>query len=77
LDKRIKETLQKELDRSRIQTLKEACSFVLQQHGIAISQSAMHHYFKAEGIKKKTGRPTNVRKDEKGEEMFKKKSFPG
>lgn len=77
LNKQVKETLQKELDRSRIQTLKEACSFVLQKHGIAISPSAMHHYFKAEGIKKKTGRPTNVRKDEKGEEVFKKKSFPG
>jgi transposase len=59
LDKQIKETLHKELDRSR-----------------AVSQSAMHHYFKAEGIKKKTGRPTNVRKDEKGEAVFKKKPFP-
>lgn len=77
LDKQIKQALQKELDRSCIQTLGEACSFVLQKHGIAISQSAMHHYFKAEGIKKKTGRPTNVRKDVAGEERFKKKSFPG
>lgn len=77
LDEGVKESLQKELDRSRIQTLKEACTFVLQKHGVTLSQSGMHHYFTSKGIKKKTGRPTNVRKDEKGEEVFKKKSFPG
>jgi len=71
-----KQSLQKQLDGNSIQTLGEACAFVLKQHAIALSQSAMHHYFKAQGIKKKTGRPTNVRKDEKGEVAFKKKSFP-
>ncbi|HYK56047.1 MAG TPA: winged helix-turn-helix domain-containing protein [Flavisolibacter sp.] len=76
LDKRVKATLQKELDRNSLQTLREACTFVLQRHGITISPSAMHRYFKTQGIKKKTGRPANVRKDQKGEVAFKKKSFP-
>lgn len=69
--------LHSELDGSRVATLKQACSFVEQTHGIVLTQAAMHYYFKQEKIKKKTGRPTNVRKDVSGEEQFKKKSFPG
>ena len=76
LTPKAKEALQKELGKSSIQTLQEACTFVLQKHGIALSQTAMHRYFKAQGIKKKTGRPTNVKKDVAGEKRFKKKSFP-
>lgn len=76
LDNKAKAALQKEPDKDRIQTLKEACAFVLQEHGITLSQSAMHHYFKVQGIKKKTGRPAHVRKDRQGEAAFKKKSFP-
>ena len=75
-NKKAKDALQKQLDKGCIQTLKEACAFVLQEQGIGLSQAAMHHYFKAQGIKKKTGRPANVRKDGKGEEAFKKKTFP-
>ena len=71
-----KAALQAELDHSRVVTLKQACSFVQQQNGISISQVAMHYYFSREKIKKKTGRPTNIRKDKEGEERFKKKSFP-
>lgn len=71
-----KAALQTELDESRVATLKQACSFVEQQHGIAISQVSMHYYFRREKIKKKTGRPTNLHKDLQGEERFKKKSFP-
>jgi transposase len=76
LDNKAKEALRTELDKGGIQTLREACTFVLHKRGIAISKAAMHRYFKAQGIKKKTGRPTNVRKDTKGEAAFKKKSFP-
>lgn len=76
LNKEAKEGLQNELDRNRVQTLKQACAFVLQTNGITISQAAMHHYFKAQGIKKKTGRPASIRKDVAGEQAFKKKSFP-
>lgn len=76
LDEAAKEALQTQLDSHCIQTLKQACAFVLRQNGIAISQAAMHYYFQAMGIKKKTGRPTSVRKDVAGEEVFKKKSFP-
>jgi transposase len=75
LTQEAKAALQTELDQSRVVTLKQACSFVEQQHGITISQVAMHYYFKREKIKKKTGRPTNIRKDLQGEERFKKKSF--
>jgi transposase len=76
LTPKVKEALQKELDKSSIQTLQEACTFVRKMHRIHISPSAMHRYFKTQGIKKKTGRPTNVKKDVAGEERFKKKSFP-
>lgn len=76
LTERAKADLQTQLDESRIATLKQACSFVEQNHGIVLTQVAMHYYFKCEKIKKKTGRPTNVRKDVEGEELFKKKSFP-
>lgn len=72
-----KADLQTELDGSRVATLKQACSFVEQTHGIVLTQAAMHYYFKREKIKKKTGRPTSVRKDVAGEEWFKKKAFPG
>lgn len=71
-----KAALQQELDQSRVVTLKQACAFVAQHHGIQISRVAMHYYFSREKIKKKTGRPSNVRKDGQAEEDFKKKSFP-
>jgi transposase len=70
-----KAALQQELDQSRVTTLKQACNFVGQQHGITISQVSMHYYFSREKIKKKTGRPVNIRKDKEEEEVFKKKSF--
>ena len=81
LDEAAKQALQNELDGSRIQTLGQACDLVRQNHDISISPVAMHYYFKAQKIKKKTGRPTNVRptnvrKDVEGEKAFKKKSFP-
>jgi transposase len=76
LTEEAKATLQEELDRSGVTTLKQACHFVEQTHGIVLTQVAMHYYFKQQKIKKKTGRPTNIRKDKEEEEVFKKKSFP-
>ncbi len=76
LTQEAKADLQQQLDDSRVATLKQACSFVEQTHGIVLTQVAMHYYFRREKIKKKTGRPTNIRKDEEEEEAFKKKSFP-
>ena len=76
LNKAAKVALAKQLDSDRIQTLKQACAFVQQNNGIALSQTAMFYYFKAQGIKKKTGRPTNVKKDVKGEKHFKKSLSP-
>jgi transposase len=65
-------SLQAQLDDSHVATLQQACGFVLQQHGVVLTQQAMHYCFKRTGIKKKTGRPTNIRKDVEGAEMFKK-----
>jgi transposase len=76
LTEEAKADLQSQLDESQIATLKQACRFVEQTHGIVLTQQTMHYYFKQVKIKKKTGRPTNVRKDVAGEEQFKKKSFP-
>lgn len=76
LTEEAKADLQTQLDNNRIATLKQACHFVAQHHGIVLSEVAMHYYFRGEKIKKKTGRPTNVRKDEQKEKAFKKKSFP-
>jgi transposase len=75
LDEQAKEALQRQLDSHGIQTLKQACDFVLRNNAIKVSWTAMHYYFQAMGIKKKTGRPTSVRKDVAGEKVFKKKSF--
>jgi hypothetical protein len=62
-----KAALQVELEKSRVATLKQACRFVEQHHGIVLTEVTMHYYyyyyFKREKIKKKTGRPTNVHKD--------------
>ncbi len=74
LDEQCKAALKEELKKDSIQTLRQACHFVAQHSGITISEVAMHHHFKALHIKKKTGRPTSVRKDRKGEERFKKNS---
>lgn len=76
LTEEAKADLQTELDQSRVATLKQACLFVAQTHGIVLSEVAMHYYFKREKIKKKTGRPTNIHKDPQEEEGFKKKSSP-
>jgi transposase len=76
LNEKARQDLQTQLDEHRVTTLRQACGFVAQQHGIILSQVAMHYYFKQEKIKKKTGRPTNIRKDVQGEEVFKKKLSP-
>jgi transposase len=72
LNQKVKEALQRELDKDNIQTLKQACEFVWHHRQVSISGATMHYYFKAQGIKKKTGRPRNVKKDLAGEEQFKK-----
>ena len=77
LTEEAKAALQAEVDQSRVATLKQACLFVAQTHGIVLTETAMHYYFKREKIKKKTGRPSHVLKDPQAEAQFKKKSFPG
>lgn len=71
------QALEEELDRDGIQTLQGACEFVRQRFGITLHLSTMGQYFKRRGIKKKTGRPAHIHKDEAGLERFKKKFSQG
>lgn len=71
-----KATLDTALAQSKLSTLRQAAGLLHQNHGISISVQGVHYYFKAQKIKKKTGRPSNVRKDEEGAEAFKKKGLP-
>ena len=57
LDEAAKQALQAQLHKDQIQTLQQATDFLSHSQGIVISQVAIHCYFKAMGIKKKTGRP--------------------
>lgn len=72
LSEEAKRDLQAASDSSRVATLRQACSFVQSNNGTSISQVAMHYYFKQQKVKKKTGRPTNVRKGVQAAEAFKK-----
>ena len=72
LDEEAKEALKVELSTDKVQTLQQACDFIATTKGIEIKQVGMHYYFKALGIKKKTARPSNVKKDKKAENTFKK-----
>lgn len=73
LDEDAREALKAQLTSDKVQTLRQACDFIATTKGIAMTQAGMHYYFKALGIKKKTGRPCNVKKDKQAEAAFKKK----
>ena len=64
-----------ELRKDTTQSLAQACKLVKAHTGVAYCVSAMHYVFKALGIKKKTGRPSHVAKDEQKVVAFKKKTF--
>lgn len=53
LDEAAKQALQQQLYGDHIQTLKQACAFVLSHNEVCISQADMHNYFKARGIRRK------------------------
>ena len=63
------------LARDQVQFLHEAKHYIQQQFDVRYSTSAVHHLFRRLHIKKKTGRPSNYRKDEKGASNFKKSLF--
>jgi transposase len=57
-------------------SLKDTVHLLEQEQHIHYSLSAVHYIFKALHIKKKTGRPSHIHKDEQRVEDFKKKTFP-
>ena len=64
------------LAEDRVQFLYEAKHYIREHFGLRYSLSGVHYLFRQLKIKKKTGRPSNHRKDEKGAKAFKKTS-PG
>lgn len=60
----------------QVQFLHEAGHYIEEQFGVRYSLSGVHKLFGRLKVKKKTGRPSNYRKDEKGADAF-KKSLPG
>lgn len=68
--------LTEELKKDTTQTLSGACALVKEHTQVEYCVSAMHYVFKTLGVKKKTGRPSHVDKDESKAEAFKKKTSP-
>jgi transposase len=68
--------LQQRLAQDHIQTLREARELIQAQFGVHYSLGGVHYVFQCLNIKKKTGRPSSVRKDHQGSEAFKKNSPP-
>lgn len=68
------EELEKRLESDDIQFLHEAVAHVKDQYDTDYTVSGMHYVFKRLKVKKKTGRPVNIRQDKGGLEDFKKTS---
>lgn len=68
--------LNRYLAEDQIRFLYEAKQYIRQQFGVHYSTSGLHKLFGRMKGKKKTGRPSNYRKDEKGANAFKKSSRP-
>src|SRR5690349_16785612 len=64
------------LEEDEIQFLHEAKDYIEQHFGICYSISGVHQLFGRMKVKKKTGRPSSCRKDEKGARAFKKSLLP-
>lgn len=60
----------------QVQFLNEAKEYIQEQFGVCYSTSGVHRLFGRLKVKKKTGRPSNYRKDEKGAGIFKKSLLP-
>ena len=71
-----KQQLTEELRQGRVQRLCEGKAYIKEHFGVGYTVGGVSYLFKQLHIKKKTGRPTNVRKDIVGAEAFKKKFFP-
>jgi transposase len=68
-----KGALQAELLKDESQTLEQIRGWVQQHYGVHYSLSAMYYVLGRMKIKKKTGRPQYLDKDQQGEAHFKKK----
>ena len=73
LSKEAEQKLKEALQNDSVSTLHRAASLIKEVTGVSYCDSAVWFVFKRLGIKKKTGRPKNVRKDEAEAEAFKKK----
>jgi transposase len=59
-------------DSDQLVNQKQTAAFIKQEMGINYTQAGIHYLFKRLKVKNKTGRPSNIRKDEIGAEVFKK-----
>jgi transposase len=71
-----REKLKAYLAEDQVQFLHEARAYIQQHFHVRYSMGGLHKLFERLKVKKKTGRPTNYRKDEKGAARFKKSSLP-
>lgn len=68
--------LQKDLQDDKIQFLHEAVEHIKNKYGKTYTVDGVHYLFKRLKIKKKTGRPTNIKQDKEGLDNFKKTILP-
>ena len=66
--------LENRLEQDDIQFLHEAVAHVKEKYEQKYTLAGMHYVFKRLKVKKKTGRPVNIRQDKQGLEDFKKTS---
>jgi transposase len=66
--------LEKRLQQSDIGTLREASQMILEKFNVRMTEQGVWFMFRRHGIKLKTGRPANIRKDPQEEAAFKKNS---
>lgn len=64
------------LAKDQVQFLHEARDYIQKHFGVPYSMGGLHKLFERLKVKKKTGRPSNYRKDEKGAKSFKKSLRP-
>lgn len=76
LSKEQRKQLSVYLAQDQVQFLYEAKEYIQEQFGVCYSTSGVHRLFGRLKVKKKTGRPSNYRKEEKGAQDFKKSFLP-
>jgi len=64
--------LKKRLEQDDIQFLHEAADYIKDEYGKTYTTPGVHYLFKRLKIKKKTGRPVNIRQDKQELDNFKK-----